>query len=131
MRSLAAMAALVALCAGPAAADPASATSVLGAAVRHDRPTAIQEAAPAVNDRPLFTGLLLIVAVGVAKIVFRRRLSRRHAVTLDLVMVAVGFFLLLMMRLPLDGSRGWVGALLFFALAAVYKLLGAFEEPSE
>ena len=46
-------------------------------------------------------------------------------------MVAVGFFLLLMMRLPLGGSTGWVGALLFIGLAAVYKLLGYFEEPSD
>jgi hypothetical protein len=36
-----------------------------------------------------------------------------------------------MMRLPMSGAAGWAGALLFVGLAAVYKLLGSFEEPDE
>lgn len=114
-------------------AGRANATSVLGAAVRHDRPgVAPPPPAPAPpRDQPVFIGVALIVLVGALKILLRRRLSRRHAVSLDLVMVSIGFFLLLMMRLPLGRHTGWLGAGLFLGMAAVYKLLGYFEEPAD
>ncbi len=105
---------------------PPRATAVLGAAVRHPTPHAPPTT---LHERPLLVGILLIVLVGMLKIVLRQRLSRRHATSLDLVMVLVGFVLLLMMELPLAGHPGWVGALLFVGLAAIYRLLGYFEEP--
>jgi hypothetical protein len=109
----------------------ASAPSVLGAAVRHDRPTVpLAPPAPA-SDRPVFVGVALIVVVVALKIVLRNRLARRHAVSLDLVVVSIGFLLLLMMRLPVGRHPGWIGTALFVGMAAVYKLLGYFEEPAE
>jgi hypothetical protein len=105
----------------------ASAASVLGAAVHRDRGARMSQA----RDRPVFFGLLIIVLVGFTKVLLRRRLSRRHVVSLDLVTIAIGFFLLLMMRLPMGPHSGWVGALLFIGLAVVYRLLGHFEEPAE
>jgi hypothetical protein len=69
------------------AEDAAAAT--LGAAVRHNPPPHVA-APPRLNDGPVFIGVLLIVAVGAAKILLRRRLSRRHVVSLDLVMVVIG-----------------------------------------
>jgi ABC-type Co2+ transport system permease subunit len=94
--------------------------SALGAAVRHGA---------AHTDQALFAGVLAIVAIGVLKVLLRKRLSPRHSVSLDLAMVAIGFFLILMMRLPLSGSSGWLGLALFLGLGGVYKLLGYFEEP--
>ena len=52
--------------------DKASATSVLGASVRHDHPAA--EAPAPASDRPIFIGILIIVLVGAAKILLRRQL---------------------------------------------------------
>jgi hypothetical protein len=107
-------------------ANRATAASVLGAAVRHDR-----RAREQARDRPLFIGVSIIVLVGVAKVWLRRRLARRHVVSLDLTMIAIGFVLLLMMRLPLRAPAGWIGTLLFVGLAVLYRLLGHFEEPAE
>lgn len=113
-------------------ADPpvkrGKATSVLGASVRRDQPLPHPQVSA---ERPVVVGLVLIVLVGAAKIVLRRRISRRHAVSLDLMMVVIGFVLLLMVRLPMRGTSGVVGIGLFVGLAAVYRLLGNFEEPSD
>ncbi len=135
--------------------EPASATSVLGASVRRDQPPAAPSLAPApapatakattaappqqphgpppriANDRPVFVGLLLIVLIGAVKILLRNKLARRHWVSLDLAMVAIGFVLLLMMRLPIGRHPGWIGTALFLGLAGVYRLLGYFEEPDD
>jgi hypothetical protein len=107
--------------------EHASAISALGASVRRDVP----HAPPPQSDQPIFVGVLAIVVIGAAKVALRRRLSRRHVLSLDLAMLAIGFVLLLMMRLPLSGSSGWIGLALFLGLAAVYKLLGYFEEPPD
>jgi hypothetical protein len=79
----------------------------------------------------MFCGVLLIVLVAALKVILRRRLSPRHLVSLDLVIVLIGFVLLLMMRLPLRGTSGLVGLALFLGLAGLYKLLGSFEEPPD
>jgi hypothetical protein len=78
---------------------------------------------------PLISGLLAIVLIGAAKVLLRHHLAPRHSTSLDLTMVAIGFFLILMMRLPVKGTHGWLGLTLFLGLGALYKLLGYFEEP--
>ena len=78
---------------------------------------------------PAFAGVLAIVLIGTAKVLLRHRFSPRHSTSLDLTIVAIGFFLILMMRLPVKGTQGWLGLTLFLGLAALYKLLGYFEEP--
>ena len=102
----------------------ASAASVLGASVRHGRRTRPR-------DQPIFIGVALMVLLGALKIALRRRLPRRHSVSIDLVMMTIGFVLLLMMRLPLGSPAGWIGTLLFVGLAVLYRMLGHFEEPAE
>jgi hypothetical protein len=110
-------------------APPGSAVSALGASVRHN--AAVAPVAPSTNDQPIFFGVLAIVIIGALKVLLRRRLAHRHSVSLDLVMVVIGFVLLLMMRLPLRGTSGLIGLALFLGLAGLYKLLGFFEEPPE
>jgi hypothetical protein len=100
--------------------------SVLGASVIHDRRPRARS-----REQPIFFGVALIVLVGAAKVLWRRRLPRRHAVSLDLVMITIGFVLLLMMRVPIGSPSGFVGTLLFVGMAALYRLLGHFEEPSD
>jgi hypothetical protein len=78
---------------------------------------------------PIFAGVLAIVLIGAAKVLLRHRLSQRHSTSLDLTIVVIGFFLILVMRLPVKGTHGWLGLLLFLGLGALYKLLGYFEEP--
>jgi hypothetical protein len=116
-----------------------NASAMLGAAVRHDHPVVQTQAhtpAPTTtpmrsSDGPVFFGIVLMLCVGVLKIALRRRLSSRHAVSLDLVMVSIGFVLLLMMRLPIGRGSGWIGAALFLSLPVFYRLLGHFEEPDD
>ena len=78
---------------------------------------------------PLFAGVLAIVVIGAIKVLLRHRLSQRHSTSLDLAIVSIGFFLILMMRLPVKGTHGWMGMILFLSCGALYKLLGYFEEP--
>jgi hypothetical protein len=116
-----------AICVAPPGRDQrASAASVLGAAVRRDR-----RARAEARDRPIFIGILIMVLIGIAKFFLRKRLARRHLTSLDIVMIVIGFVLLLMMRLPVGKHAGWIGALLFIGLAALYRLLGHIEEPAE
>jgi hypothetical protein len=84
-------------------------------------------AAPPPSTRPVVVGLVLIVLVAAASVLLGERLSRRHQMSLNLVIVVIGFGMLLMLLLPVGGHPGWLGTVLFFGLAGVYRLLGRFE----
>jgi hypothetical protein len=79
----------------------------------------------------VFGGVLLITVLCALKIVLRHRLATRHLTSLDVLVVAIGFVLLMIMRLPIGRASGWVGAGMFIALPVFFRLLGQFEDPED
>jgi peptidyl-prolyl cis-trans isomerase B (cyclophilin B) len=91
-------------------------------------------AVPATNDPArrrtsflLAVGILAMVALGGTKVLIRNRIAPRHAVSMDLVGVLLGTFMLLILLVPEGHRYPWLAGALFFGVLVVLKLLGQFE----
>jgi hypothetical protein len=66
---------------------------------------------------------------GLATFLLAGRVSPRTLGSLGLLTVLPGFFLLLLVLVPLTPGRGWLAVLVFLGSLTVFKLMNRFESP--
>jgi cyclophilin family peptidyl-prolyl cis-trans isomerase len=75
-------------------------------------------------------GILLMVGCGLACFFLAGRVSLRVLVSLNLVAVLVGSFLLFVILVPAGQAHAWLALALFLGLLGVLKLMSRFESPA-
>jgi cyclophilin family peptidyl-prolyl cis-trans isomerase len=75
-------------------------------------------------------GVLLMMAVGITGFLLSKRLSPRIILSLHLVTVLIGSFVVLMLLVPMARFYEVLGIGLFFGLLGLLKLMGRFESPA-
>jgi cyclophilin family peptidyl-prolyl cis-trans isomerase len=74
-------------------------------------------------------GVMLMMSGGLVGVLFAKRLSPRVILSLHLITVLIGSFVLLMLLVPLARYYELLGMGLFFGLLGLLKLMGRFESP--
>src|SRR5262249_48960899 len=72
-------------------------------------------------------GVLLVVLCGVAGFLCWQRLPARMLLSLNLVGVLIGGFVLLMLLMPASQAYPWLAAVLFVGLLGMMRLMSQFE----
>ncbi len=95
------------------------------------RPVAAPEASPApAVPRELAGGIALMVLCGLACFFLAGRLPARVLLSLNLIAVLVGGFLLFVLLFPAAQAHAAVAVALFLGLVGLLKLMGRFEAPA-
>jgi cyclophilin family peptidyl-prolyl cis-trans isomerase len=92
-------------------------------------PADTQTGSPLVN--PMLIGVLLMVVLGAAIALLRGRVADRVLVSLNLIGVLVGAFLLFVALMPEAQHRPLLATALLLGIIGVFKLLGRFESAAE
>jgi cyclophilin family peptidyl-prolyl cis-trans isomerase len=71
--------------------------------------------------------VVLMVSAGVVSVMLAARLSFRHVLSVHLITVLVGTFLLFLILVPMAHGRPTLAVVLFVGLLSVLKLMGRFE----
>jgi cyclophilin family peptidyl-prolyl cis-trans isomerase len=79
------------------------------------------------GDAVLAGGVLLAIAGSLVAVLFSKRLSPRVILSLHLITVLIGSFLILMLLVPVGWRFGAVAVGLFAGLLGLMKLMGRFE----
>jgi cyclophilin family peptidyl-prolyl cis-trans isomerase len=99
------------------------------------RPVMVPEAlrphpADPAQSREIAGGILLMVACGLVCFFLGGRLPGRVQVSLNLIVVLIGSFLLFVILMPAAKTHSWVALGLFLGLLGVLKLMSRFESPA-
>jgi cyclophilin family peptidyl-prolyl cis-trans isomerase len=96
-----------------------------------DVPEAVRPEQPeATHAREIAGGILLMVGCGLACFFAAGRLPGRVLVSLNLIGVLIGSFLLLVILVPPAQTRAWLALGLFLGILGVLKLMSRFESPA-
>jgi cyclophilin family peptidyl-prolyl cis-trans isomerase len=96
-----------------------------------DVPEALRPQPPdTAPSRALAGGILLMVGCGLACFFLAGRLPGRVLVSLHLIAVLVGSFLVFVILMPAAQTRAWLALGLFLGLLGVLKLMSRFESPA-
>jgi hypothetical protein len=79
---------------------------------------------------PMAFGTLLMMASGLVGFFFAKRLSPRIILSLHLVSVFIGSFVLMMLLVPVAHYYPLMGIGVFFGFLGLLKLMGRFESPA-
>jgi cyclophilin family peptidyl-prolyl cis-trans isomerase len=78
----------------------------------------------------MVTGTALMMTVGLVNFFFAPGLAGRYVLSLNLVCVLIGGFVLFVILTPLAMGNSWFAAFLFLALLSLFKLMSRFENPT-
>jgi hypothetical protein len=84
----------------------------------------------ATRSREVAAGIALMVLAGLACFFLSGRLPGRVLLSLNLVVVLIGSFLLFVILMPAAPAHAWLALALFLGLLGLLKLMSRFESPA-